>query len=199
MPSARGLSEIRMDFMVTLGQVEAGRRLGHDLHRLSRIALQPDWPLAVREGFEAARPGARPHHDDLRQRFVRGPAAAAGQRGACRPETARTRRGMLGSLAAARPDGGGGGLARVADRPVLGGTRRGQSANSPVATRSLGANWRRGSCRRAAICLGQRHRRQCDFVEVHALRVPMLARPDPTLNCCKALLTVPACEWSMPG
>ncbi|MFG6431253.1 hypothetical protein [Roseateles sp. LYH14W] len=52
----------------TVDPVEAGRRLGHDLHRLSRIALQPDWPLAVCEGFEAARPGTRPHQDD---RFVR--------------------------------------------------------------------------------------------------------------------------------
>lgn len=52
----------------TIDPVEAGRRLGHDLYRLSRIALQPDWPLAVREGFEAARGAARPHQDD---RFVR--------------------------------------------------------------------------------------------------------------------------------
>ena len=50
--------------------VEAGRRLGHDLHRLSAIAPQPHWPLAVREGFAAAAAGrgARPRHDD---RFVR--------------------------------------------------------------------------------------------------------------------------------
>lgn len=50
--------------------VEAGRRLGHDLHRLSAIAPQADWPQAVREGFTAAtaRQGARPRHDD---RFVR--------------------------------------------------------------------------------------------------------------------------------
>ena len=57
-----------MTFNDTIDPVEAGRRLGHDLHRLSRIALQPDWPLAVREGFEAAAPTVRPRHDD---RFVR--------------------------------------------------------------------------------------------------------------------------------
>lgn len=57
-----------MNAMDTTDAVEAGRRLGHDLYRLSRIALQADWPLAVREGFEAARPGTRPHQDD---RFLR--------------------------------------------------------------------------------------------------------------------------------
>ncbi|MFT7774024.1 hypothetical protein [Roseateles sp.] len=58
-----------MTVMETIDPVEAGRRLGHDLHRLSRIALQPGWPSAVREGFEAAiRQGVRPRRDD---RFVR--------------------------------------------------------------------------------------------------------------------------------
>lgn len=59
-----------MIVMETIDPVEAGRRLGHDLHGLSRIGLQPDWPSAVREGFEAAaaRHGTRPRRDD---RFAR--------------------------------------------------------------------------------------------------------------------------------
>ncbi len=57
-----------MTFIDSVDPVEAGRRLGHDLYRLTRIALQADWPLAVREGFEAAGPGTRPHRDD---RFAR--------------------------------------------------------------------------------------------------------------------------------
>jgi len=59
-----------MNLKDTLDAVEVGRRLGHDLHRLSRIALQPDWPQSVREGFEAAAAGqaVRPCQDD---RFVR--------------------------------------------------------------------------------------------------------------------------------
>lgn len=36
--------------------VESGRRLGHDLHRYSRIAVQPCWPSSVREGFEESVP-----------------------------------------------------------------------------------------------------------------------------------------------
>lgn len=59
-----------MTLIETLDPVEAGRCLGHDLHRLSRISLQPTWPQAVREGFEAASASARgrPRLDD---RFVR--------------------------------------------------------------------------------------------------------------------------------
>lgn len=34
--------------------IEAGRRLGHDFHDLSRLPLQPDWPAPVREGFAVA-------------------------------------------------------------------------------------------------------------------------------------------------
>lgn len=54
----------------TLDEAETGRRLGHDLYRLSRLPLQPDWPLPVREGFEAAAAGGgvRAVCDD---RFVR--------------------------------------------------------------------------------------------------------------------------------
>ena len=37
-----------------LDTVESGRRLGHDLHRLSRIPLQVSWPTSVREGFQAS-------------------------------------------------------------------------------------------------------------------------------------------------
>jgi len=33
---------------------EAGRQLGHDFHRFSRLPPPPDWPEAVREGFAAA-------------------------------------------------------------------------------------------------------------------------------------------------
>ena len=33
---------------------EAGRALGHDLHRLSQIPRQASWPDAVRAGFDAA-------------------------------------------------------------------------------------------------------------------------------------------------
>lgn len=59
-----------MNLIDTIDLVETGRRLGHDVHRLSRIAPQPDWPQAVTEGFEAAaaRRAPRPPQDD---RFVR--------------------------------------------------------------------------------------------------------------------------------
>ncbi|MBY0366835.1 MAG: hypothetical protein V3V71_09820 [Roseateles sp.] len=59
-----------MNLIDTIDLVETGRRLGHDVHRLSRIAPQPDWPQAVAEGFEAAaaRRAPRPPQDD---RFVR--------------------------------------------------------------------------------------------------------------------------------
>ncbi|MCE4556049.1 hypothetical protein [Pelomonas cellulosilytica] len=59
-----------MNLVDTMDAVEAGRRLGHDLHRLCRIPPQPCWPPAVREGFEAAAASraARPRQDD---RFVR--------------------------------------------------------------------------------------------------------------------------------
>lgn len=59
-----------MTFFDTIDPVEAGRRLGHDLHRLSRMPLQPCWPQAVREGYTAAAIGqcARGRTDD---RFVR--------------------------------------------------------------------------------------------------------------------------------
>lgn len=64
-----GLSGIQMDCNDIVDPVETGRRLGHDLHRLSAIAPQPQWPLSVREGFEAAAgQGIRPRQDD---RFVR--------------------------------------------------------------------------------------------------------------------------------
>lgn len=33
---------------------EAGRELGHDYHRLTRLPLQADWPVCVKEGFVAA-------------------------------------------------------------------------------------------------------------------------------------------------
>lgn len=40
--------------------VEAGRRLGHDIHDASRLPVQPGWPAAVLEGFQAAQArGAR--------------------------------------------------------------------------------------------------------------------------------------------
>lgn len=40
--------------------VEAGRRLGHDIHDNSRLPVQPGWPAAVLEGFHAAQArGAR--------------------------------------------------------------------------------------------------------------------------------------------
>ncbi len=59
-----------MTLIDTIDPVEAARSLGHDLYHLSRIALQPAWPAAVREGFEAAAAsrGSRARHDD---RFVR--------------------------------------------------------------------------------------------------------------------------------
>lgn len=38
---------------------EAGRALGHDLHRLSQIPRQSDWPEAVLAGFDAAAHQAR--------------------------------------------------------------------------------------------------------------------------------------------
>ncbi len=59
-----------MSLTDTIDPVEAGRRLGHDLHRLSCIAPQPTWPQPVREGFAAAAagPGMRPRQDD---RFLR--------------------------------------------------------------------------------------------------------------------------------
>lgn len=34
--------------------VEAGRQLGHDFHRFSRLPLQADWPAPVREGHREA-------------------------------------------------------------------------------------------------------------------------------------------------
>ena len=46
--------------------VEAGRRLGHDLYRLSRLPCHDSWPIAVREGFaaSAAPQGGRLRSDD---------------------------------------------------------------------------------------------------------------------------------------
>lgn len=38
----------------TFDAVEAGRRLGHDFYRFSRLPLQDNWPEAVREGFREA-------------------------------------------------------------------------------------------------------------------------------------------------
>ncbi len=59
-----------MDDPGMMDAAETGRRLGHDLYRWSRLPLQPDWPVAVREGFEAAAAvrGQRVARDD---RFVR--------------------------------------------------------------------------------------------------------------------------------
>lgn len=43
--------------------VEAGRRLGHDIHDESRLPLQPGWPAAVHEGFKAAQARGRRRPD----------------------------------------------------------------------------------------------------------------------------------------
>lgn len=50
----------------TIDLVEAGRSLGHDLHRLSRMPCHDSWPPAVREGFaaSAALHGRRLRGDD---------------------------------------------------------------------------------------------------------------------------------------
>lgn len=55
---------------------EAGRALGHDVHRLSQIPRNPQWPDAVREGFDAAaHPApashrARPHADRFTAKWL---------------------------------------------------------------------------------------------------------------------------------
>ncbi|MFG6414301.1 hypothetical protein ACG02S_10350 [Roseateles sp. DC23W] len=50
--------------------VEVRRGLGHDIHNLSRVPWQVDWPSAVQEGFTLAMAGGRgrPRQDE---RFVR--------------------------------------------------------------------------------------------------------------------------------
>jgi hypothetical protein len=54
-----------MDF----DSVEVARRLGHDLHRWTRLPSQPDWPAAIREGFdEAESRGSRRSSGDRFQR-----------------------------------------------------------------------------------------------------------------------------------
>lgn len=54
--------------------VEAGRRLGHDLHDLSRLPLQAGWPAAVTEGFQMARArplgGRRPDPDRFTRKWL---------------------------------------------------------------------------------------------------------------------------------
>jgi hypothetical protein len=59
-----------MTFIDTIDPVEAGRSLGHDLFAFSRMALQPTWPRAVREGFEAAA-ALRSHRARHEDRFTR--------------------------------------------------------------------------------------------------------------------------------
>ncbi|MET0209096.1 MAG: hypothetical protein ABW220_08635 [Burkholderiaceae bacterium] len=43
-----------MDIVDDTVIAEAGRELGHDFHRMTRLPLQPAWPEAVKEGFFAA-------------------------------------------------------------------------------------------------------------------------------------------------
>jgi hypothetical protein len=43
-----------MTLLKDVDRVEAQRRLGHDLHRWTRMPAQADWPAGVHEGFDAA-------------------------------------------------------------------------------------------------------------------------------------------------
>lgn len=58
-----------MQTSIDFDPVEVGRRLGHDLYRLSRWPLDGDWPAPVREGFHEAR-AAQARRSDA-DRFVR--------------------------------------------------------------------------------------------------------------------------------
>jgi hypothetical protein len=48
---------------------ETGRALGHDLYLLSRVAVSPEFPASVREGFEQAHVRRLPR--SVSDRFVR--------------------------------------------------------------------------------------------------------------------------------
>ncbi|HSI56216.1 MAG TPA: hypothetical protein VLA16_01585 [Ideonella sp.] len=61
-----------MENLDTFDDVEVGRRLGHDFYRFSRLPLRPDWPPAVREGYEAAaaRRGPRAGGDRFERKWL---------------------------------------------------------------------------------------------------------------------------------
>lgn len=61
-----------MDAIHAFDGVEAGRQLGHDFFRFSRLSPGPDWPRAVREGFDeaASRGGQRRPGDRFERKWL---------------------------------------------------------------------------------------------------------------------------------
>lgn len=61
--------------------VEAGRRLGHDIHVHSRLPALPTWPAAVREGLQTAqaRGGRRPEPDRFTRKWLQLRLSALGR------------------------------------------------------------------------------------------------------------------------